>query len=180
MKKIIFIVLIQFQIIPVLLAQKFISTKSHISFFSEAPVENVEAHTYQSKSTFDTETGEIVFTVPVNSFQFKRSLMQKHFNEKYIQSDKYPRSRFKGKVTGFTKTPGKQDVTAEGLLEIHGVTKRVSLKGVIDFSSQKITVRSSFPLRVADYKVKIPKLVFSNVAEVVDVTVEFTYVPDKS
>ena len=158
-------------------AQKFISEKNHVSFYSKAPMEDIEAHSYKAKSIFDTETSEIVFTVPINTFQFRKSLMQEHFNEKYLESHKYPRAKFKGKVVGFSNASGKQTATAEGLLEIHGVTKNVSVEGEIEVSSGQITIRSSFPVRVADYNIKIPKLVVSNIAEVVDVKVEFIYVP---
>jgi polyisoprenoid-binding protein YceI len=160
-----------------LLAQKFISGKNHISFYSKAPMEDIEAHTYSAKSIFDAGTGEIVFTVPINTFQFKKSLMQEHFNEKYLESDKYPRAKFKGKVTGFQETSGKQVVTAVGTLEIHGVTREVSVKGEIDYSSQQVTIISKFPVRVADYKIRIPKIVAFNIAEVVDVNIEFIYGP---
>lgn len=159
------------------LAQKFISEKNHVSFYSKAPMEDIEAHTYKAKSIFDTGTGEIVFSVPINTFQFRKSLMQEHFNEKYLESHKYPRATFKGKVVGFKNAPGKQTATAEGSLEIHGVAKKVSVEGEIDVSSGQITIRSSFPVRVADYDIKIPKLVVANIAEVVDVKVEFIYVP---
>lgn len=158
-------------------AQKFISDKNHISFYSKAPMEDIEAHTYKAKSIFDIETSEIVFSVPISTFQFQKSLMQEHFNEKYLESHKYPRARFIGKVVGFKNASGKQTATAEGSLEIHGVTKKVSVEGEIEISSGQITIRSSFPVRVADYKIKIPKLVALNIAEVVDVKVEFIYVP---
>lgn len=128
-------------------AQKFISDKNHISFYSKAPMEDIEAHTYKAKSIFDTATGEIVFTVPISTFQFRKSLMQEHFNEKYLDFHKYSKARFKGKVRGFTRGPGKQAVTAEGTLEIHGVTREVSVEGEVEFSAGQIIVRSSFPVR---------------------------------
>lgn len=158
-------------------AQKFISDKNHVSFYSKAPMEDIEAHSYKAKSIFDTATGEIVFTVPINTFEFHKSLMQEHFNEKYLESHKYPRAKFKGKVVGFKNVSGKQTVTAEGPLEIHGVTKNISVEGEIEVTSGQITIRSSFPVRVADYDIKIPKLVVSNIAEIVDVKIEFIYVP---
>ncbi|MEX1240335.1 MAG: YceI family protein [Cyclobacteriaceae bacterium] len=158
-------------------AQRFISDKSHISFYSEAPMEDIEAHTYQAKSIFDNATGEIVFSVPINTFQFEKSLMQEHFNEKYLESHKYSKGKFKGKVIGFKNDVTKQTVTAEGTLEIHGVAKEVSIEGEIESSSTGMIIRSSFPVRVADYKIKIPRLVASNIAEVVDVKLEFVYVP---
>lgn len=158
-------------------AQKFISEKNHVSFYSKAPLEDIEAHTYKSKSILDTGSGEIICTIPINTFQFKKSLMQEHFNENYLESHKYPRAKFKGKVSGFEKTSGKQKVTAQGTLEIHGVSKEVTIEGEMEYSPQEISIRSQFPVRLSDYKIKIPKLVVSNIAEVVEVRIELIYVP---
>ena len=171
------VMLVAWSISHMALGQKYISEKNHTSFYSQASLEDIEAHTYKSKSIFDAETGEIVSTVPINTFQFKKSLMQEHFNENYLESHKYPRAKFKGRVVGFKKTSGKQRVAAEGTLEIHGVTKEVSIEGEIEYSPEQITIKSKFPVTLSDYKIKIPKLVASNIAEVVDVSIEFIYVP---
>lgn len=158
-------------------AQKYISDLNHVSFYSEAPLENIEAHSYKSKSLIDLQTNEIVFTVPIRTFEFEKSLMQEHFNENYMESHKFPRAKFKGKVIGFEPKPGKQQVSAEGQLEIHGVTQEVKVEGEIDYSEDEITINATFPVKVADYNIKIPTVVASNIAEVVDVTIEFTYKP---
>lgn len=158
-------------------AQKYISELNHVSFYSEAPLENIEAHSYKSKSLIDLQTNEIVFTVPIRTFEFEKSLMQEHFNENYMESHKFPRAKFKGKIIGFEPKPGKQEVSAEGQLEIHGVTREVQVEGEIDYSEDEITIKATFPVRVADYDIKIPKVVASNIAEVVDISIEFTYEP---
>jgi hypothetical protein len=89
----------------------------------------------------------------------------------------YPRAKFKGKIVDFEMKAGKQQVVAEGELEIHGVTKGVSIPGDIEVSDQTIQITAQFPVRVADHNIKIPKVVASNIAEVVDVTLDFNYVP---
>jgi hypothetical protein len=158
-------------------SQRYISEKNKISFFSKAPLENIEAHTYKSISILDTETGEIVFSVPIKTFEFEKALMQEHFNENFMESGKYPRAKFKGKIVDFEMKAGKQQVVAEGKLEIHGVTKEVSISGDIEVSDQTVRVTAQFPVRVADHNIKIPRIVASNIAEVVDVTLDFNYVP---
>lgn len=157
--------------------QKYISDLNQVSFFSEAPMENIEAHNYKSKSIFDTETDEVVFSIPIRTFEFEKSLMQEHFNENYLESDKYPKAKFIGKVTGFQRIKGKQQVVAKGVLEIHGVSQEVSVTGEIDFSEEKILIKTKFPVKVADYDIKIPSLVASKIAEEVEVSLDFTYVP---
>src|SRR5687767_8832418 len=77
--------------------QKYVAEKTFISFFSDAAIEDIKADNKKTTSIFDSATGEIVFSVPINEFQFEKSLMQEHFNEKYMESDKYPKSTFNGK-----------------------------------------------------------------------------------
>src|SRR5258708_2971172 len=79
-------------------AQVYKFNNGKVSFFSEAPVENIEAHSASLNSILNTMTNEIAFIVPINSFQFKKQLMQQHFNEKYVESDKYPEAAYKGKI----------------------------------------------------------------------------------
>jgi polyisoprenoid-binding protein YceI len=156
-------------------AQKYLSEKNRISFHSSAPLEDIRSDNYKSKSVFDASTGDIVFTVPINTFQFEKSLMQEHFNEKYLESHKFPKAKFKGKVIGFDSKSGTQEVTAEGMLEIHGESRRVSIRGEIEVKGDMITIRSVFPVKLEDYRIRIPKVVVSNIAEVVEVSIEFMY-----
>ena len=177
MKKIIPLILIAYLFAFKSFGQKHISALNHVSFYSETPMENIEAHTYNAKSIVDLETGEIVFTVPINTFEFKKSLMQEHFNENYMESDKYPKAKFKGKLENFKKQPGSQKVLAKGILEIHGVSREVSIPGEVQMLKDGVKIKSSFPVRVADYNIKIPNLVAPNIAEYVEVSIDFSYVP---
>ncbi len=155
--------------------QKYITDKSEVSFYSEAPIEDIEAHNQKATSIFDTESGAIVFSIPINEFQFEKSLMQEHFNEKYLESEKYPKATFQGKVTNFSLEPGDRDATATGNLEIHGVSREVTIKGTFEFKDEKIFINASFPVKLEDYKIKIPKLLFKNIAEIVEVKVNLEY-----
>src|SRR5687768_84945 len=84
-----------------LFAQKYNIEKGSVSFFSDAAIEDISADNKKPSGIFNTTTGDIVFSIPINEFKFEKSLMQEHFNEKYMQSDKFPKSTFQGKVTGF-------------------------------------------------------------------------------
>lgn len=162
-------------IISPLFAQRYTSESSKVVFFSEAPMENIEAYTNQASSIFDLATKQIVFSVPVKTFTFEKPLMQEHFNENYMESDKYPKSIFKGTVTGFENKPGKQSVSATGELMIHGVSQKVSAPGTMELKDGKLYLQTSFPVKLNDYKVEIPKMVFYKIAETVDVRVNFQY-----
>jgi polyisoprenoid-binding protein YceI len=169
-----------------LLAQKYITRNGFIRFFSHTPVEDIEAKNYQVTSITDAATGEMVVKVMMKSFQFQKALMQEHFNEKYVESDKFPNADFKGKIKDWNPDmlqAGKPiEVTVEGDLTIHGVTKKITEKGTLELKNDgKIAARSQLKVRPEDYGIKIPALVRSNIAEIVDVFVEMEYnlLPEK-
>jgi polyisoprenoid-binding protein YceI len=160
------------------LAQKYTIEKANVSFFSDAAIEDIKAENKKASSIFNSANGEIVFAIPINGFQFEKSLMQEHFNEKYMESDKYPRSTFQGKIAGFdSKGNGTQQVTATGKLTIHGVTKDVEIPGTIEKQDTRLVMKSKFMVKLADYKIAIPQLLWQNIAEQVEVTVDFSYKP---
>ena len=159
-------------------AQRYVLSEGVITFFSEATLENIKAENKHTTSAFDVTTGEIAFAVPNNQFQFEKKLMQQHFNEKYMESEKYPRSTFSGKVEGFdTSKTGKQQVRATGKMFIHGVTQSVEIPGVLEVSTQGVSMKSTFMIKLADYKIKIPQILWQNIAEQVEVTVDLVYKP---
>jgi polyisoprenoid-binding protein YceI len=159
-------------------AQKYVTEKSVITFFSDATIENIAAKNEKANSMFNTETSEIAFSVPIREFQFDKKLMQQHFNEKYMESDKFPKSTFSGKMIGFNNTStGIQQVQAEGKLTIHGVTMMVNIPGTAEIQASKILLKSKFIVKLEDYKIKVPQILWQNIAEQIEVTVDFTYKP---
>ncbi len=159
------------------IAQKYISKSAVITFFSEAPIENIKATNKKVSSILDLTTGEIVFSVPIREFEFRRSLMKKHFNENYMDSEEYPKSTFKGKISGFGSSEGVYSSVAVGELNIHGITKKIEVVGEVIVKPDEITLIAKFPVLLKDYKIKIPKILFSNIAESIEVSIEFIYRP---
>ena len=153
----------------------------HIWFFSSAPLEDIEAHNRQVTSIIKTETGEMVFKVLMKGFQFEKALMQEHFNEKYVESDLYPESTFKGRIVNISEldfeSEGTYKVQVEGDLLIHGVTKPVNAQGTLEVKENKILGKCTFQVAVADYEIKIPGAVKDNIAEVIDIHVDMEYEP---
>ncbi len=148
------------------------------SFFSSAPMEDIEAKTDKGVSAINLKTGAVYFKVPVNTFQFRKKLMQEHFNENYLETEKYPYAEFKGKIVepaADISKEGAHDVTVEGVLSMHGVEKTYKEKGTITVQNGQIVSSSKFNVKLADHKIKIPTLVIKNIAEVVEVTVRATY-----
>jgi polyisoprenoid-binding protein YceI len=159
-------------------AQKFVVEKSKIVFFSDAAIEDITASNTKASGIFNASTSEIVFSIPINEFQFEKSLMQEHFNEKYMESDQYPKSTFKGRVTGFdASAEGTMQASADGELSIHGVSQQVTIPGTIEKVKDKYQFKSKFIVKLADYKIAIPQLLWQNIAEQVEVTADFTFKP---
>ena len=102
--------------------------------------------------------------------------MKEHFNEKYLESEKYPKAIFKGKINGF-KNSGKEELTAEGDMTIHGVTKYIKVQGTITTQKKELHLATTFTVRLEDYEVQIPKLLWQNIAEEVEVKILFIYKP---
>ncbi|KAA2245799.1 YceI family protein [Chitinophaga agrisoli] len=151
---------------------------ANLSFFSSAPLEDIEAKTDKGVAAINAKTGAIYFKVPVNTFQFKKKLMQEHFNENYLETEKYPWAEFKGKLSGpidCTKN-GTYDVTVDGNMTIHGVQKAYTEKGTVTVNNGQLTATCKFNVKLEDHKIKIPTLVIKNIAEVVEVTVNATYI----
>lgn len=156
-------------------SQKFSIEKSYIKFFSSATIEDITAENTKANSIFNEATGEVVFSIPIQEFQFAKSLMKEHFNEKYMESEKFPKSTFQGKINDFKPDGGLQTVTASGKLTIHGVTHEVQIPGTIEKANGKITMKAKFMVKLEDYKITRPRLLWKNIAEEVEVTVEFNY-----
>lgn len=157
-------------------SQKYTLEKSTVLFFSEAAIENIKANNTKSTSIFNSENGEIVFSIPIKEFEFEKALMKEHFNEKYLESDKYPKALFQGKLVGLDSGKvGQQEVKAVGKITIHGIGHDMEILGTVEFSRSTMTARAKFKIHLADFKIKIPQLLWQNIAEDVEVTVEFIY-----
>lgn len=168
-------VLLLVLVTQICLAQKYVGKNGNITFFSETPVENIEAKSAEVGSAFDAKTGDLIVQVPIKSFKFEKSLMQEHFNENYMESDKFPKATLKGNIFEAEKIDYKKDasykVVAKGQLTIHGVTKDVTVPGTLKVSKGKISIDAKFNVRCADYNIKIPKLVMVKIAEEIQVTI---------
>lgn len=160
-------------------AQKYMTRNGYIGFYSHTPLEDIKADNNQVASILDAGTGEIAFQVLIRSFIFPKALMQEHFNENYMESDKFPRSAFSGKITDYQKIDfrknGTWEILVEGDLTIHNVTKRISVKGTLETEQEKIKASAKFNISPEDYNIKIPSVVRNNIAKSIEVTVQMNY-----
>ena len=162
-------------------AQKFMTKNGFISFYSHTPMEDIKGDNNQVVGILDISTGEMVFQALIKSFHFDRALMEEHFNENYMESDKIPKSIFKGKITDlksvdFTKN-GIYNVTVDGDLTIHDVTNKISAKGTIEVVTGGINASSKFNIVPEDYKIIIPGVVKDKFDKNLQITVTMKYTP---
>ncbi len=157
---------------------KYFTKSGHIDFFSHSPLEDIKANNEQVLSIIDTSTGEVAIYVLMKSFSFKKALMQEHFNENYVESDKFPKSVFKGKMTNLDLSKsGDQEVAINGELTLHGKSAPINTTGVFNKSDDKITLKGDFMATVADYGIQIPRTVVNNIGKEIKVTFDLTHEP---
>src|SRR5688572_1690466 len=158
--------------------KRYFSEKSNITFFSAGVIEEIKASNTKVTSILDIMSGEIAYLLNPKDFQFEKKLMQVHFNEKYMESEKYPRSSFKGKIEGLdASNTSLQQVKAVGQLSIHGVTRDVNIPGTLHIEGNTVTLQAKFIVKLIDYNIKVPQIVWQNIAQEVEVNVHFLYRP---
>lgn len=158
------------------LAQTFTTTNGRINFFSSTPVEDIEATNNKVGCLLNAKTGGIALVLYIVDFKFENSLMRQHFNESYMEAELYPKASFNGSIANQQlinlNKEGNYPVVANGKLTIHGVEKLVSLSGNIIVAKNGITIHAKFPVKTADYNIKIPTIVYAKIAEEIAVTVD--------
>lgn len=159
-------------------AQKYSSKTGKLTFEASVPLfDDIYAQDDTNLVILNADTGEMASVSVVKNFHFKTKLMEEHFNESYAESAKFPKTTFKGKITGFDKsklTSSPQKYTVQGTLNFHGVDKAITSAASISAKDGKIYMQGSFVAKPADYKVTIPKMVTKKIAE--NVNVEYNYV----
>ena len=163
-------------------SQIFYTKSGKISFYSKAPLEDIESVNKTVDCILNTSTGSLQFSALIKSFEFQKALMQEHFNENYLESNKYPRSNFKGTIVNnsqvdYNKT-GTYPITVKGELTIHGITKSIDVNGTIKTSSF-IELDASFPVKLSDFAISIPSIVKDKVSNNVKVNVNAKLEPYK-
>lgn len=160
-------------------AQKLITRTATANFYSKAKLEDISAANKQVTMLINTATQAVAVKVPVRSFEFEKALMEEHFNENYLESEKFPEATFSGKISESTpvdwKKDGTSEVNVEGKLTLHGVTKSITEKATITIKGETISVTCKFQVKLADYGIKNDKL--ENIAEQINIEIKGELTP---
>lgn len=163
---------------------KFFTKNGRISFISKGNIETIEANHKSVTCVLDTKTGNVQFSVLMRGFEFRKALMQEHFNENYVESDKFPRSEFRGQVvnnSAVTYTQdGVYDAKVKGKLTIHGITKDIEADGKITVKGGKPQANATLGILLSDYNISIPAVVKENISNNVTITIDCPMEPLKS
>jgi len=162
--------------------QLYMTKTGETRFFSETPLENIAAVNKQVLVILNSANGEIAIKMQQRGFHFPNKLMEEHFNENYMETEKYPAAVFRGKIkepVDYSKD-GNYTVHAEGVMDMHGVKQNRIMKGQVVIGGGQITMTSDFDVKPADHKIEVPTLVIAKIAESIAVKNKFVLVPKKS
>jgi len=148
-------------------AQKYLAKDGVISFFSEAPMEDIKAINNKVSAVYDNDTKQLVFQLDIKDFIFPKALMQEHFNENYLESDLYPKSTFSGEV--ISQRSG--NTIVEGALKIHGKTNKIKVDGILKKENNTVNISAKFIVKLEDYDIEIPTIVMYKIAEEIEIKV---------
>ena len=181
MKKIILVGIAMFAVMAASAQNKYFTKNGKIFFSASSPAEKIEATNEKAFSIFNDSAGSLEFAVLMKAFISDKALMQEHFNENYVESDKYPKATYKGKITNledvdFTKD-GKYALKVEGEMSLHGVTQPVNTKAEATVTNGVILAKAEFYLVVKDFNIEIPRLVVNNISDKILVNLKFRYQP---
>jgi len=172
MKKLIFVFILSISAGAVH-SQVYMTRNGFVGFYSKTPLEDIKAENKQVYSVIDASKKNLSFILLVKGFSFNKKLMQDHFNEEYIESDKYPKARFLGSYTGEVDLAknGVYKVQVQGDLTLHGVTKSITIPATIEVQDDKLIGKCDLKLSPGDFNIKIPSIVREKIAQQMDVHV---------
>ncbi len=143
-------------------------------------MENIEAENTQMSGLLDASNGEFAFQVQMRAFHFEKALMEEHFNENYVESEKFPKASFQGSIQDWNAgwNDGEpHDVVAQGSFDFHGVKANRSIAGTVVWNGQAWEIETRFPVELQDHRIEVPAVVKDNIAPVIDVDVKATLEP---
>lgn len=163
---------------------KYFTKTGKIEFYSKASMEDIEAKNKTAAAVLDTKTGAFQFSVLMKGFEFEKALMQEHFNENYVESDKFPKAEFKGTIVNNADVDyakeGTYNVKVKGKMTIHGVTKDIETTGTLQVKEGKIQAESVFNILLSDYNVTIPSVVKEKISNNIKIMVNAKLEPLKA
>lgn len=163
-------------------AQIHLTQNGSVAFTSDAPLELIQAQSGELQGAINPDTYTFAFSLRIQSLDgFNSELQKEHFNEKFLESRQYPKATFSGKLIeqiDFSQN-GTYDVRAKGNFHVHGVSQERIIRAQLTIQDDVWVVRSRFKVLVADHNITIPKVVYQNIAEEIEVEIQARLIPDR-
>ena len=164
-------------ILPVFSQHLYFSKESNVRLFSNAPLEDIVAVNKSSNAVLNTQNNEVAVKIEMSRFEFPNKLMQEHFNEHYLETDRFPYATFKGKINKEIdwRKPQNTSVSVSGEMSIHGVQKMLIIDGRLssDPKNNTIIMDANFKISLADYNIKIPNIILLKISDKVEINTQF-------
>ncbi|MCB9252153.1 MAG: YceI family protein [Flavobacteriales bacterium] len=160
---------------------KYMCKNGKVSFFSHTPVEDIDAENNKASSILDSKKGSVAIEILIKSFRFKKALMEEHFNENYMESTKYPKAKFLGKIDNLSQINFSKDGTytanISGKLTIKDKTNDIKTVATLLIKDGKINGKTKFKIKPEDYNVEIPAVVKDKIANELEIMADMDYSP---
>lgn len=155
--------------------EKYITKNGIARFYSKTDLEDIRAENKQVLAIIDPATSSVAVSMLMKGFLFPKALMQTHFNENYVESDRYPKATFEGTYADPVDVSrnGTYNVNVKGRLSLHGVTREISVPASIVVTDGIVSGKTTFQLVPEDFNIAIPSLVRDKIAQKVDVEILF-------
>jgi len=161
-------------------AQIYMTKDGSVQIYSETPIFIIEGKTQSTGSILNAGTGEVAATTLVTSIKFKEALLEEHFNENYMESHKFPKAQFKGKITNWSSVDitkdGSYTITIEGDLIMHGETRPLKTSGTLTVSDGKVKATTEFFVSLENYKIKVEESYKDRIPDKIKLTLLFNYI----
>ena len=158
---------------------RYFTKDAKIIFNSSTPLEDIVAESNQATTLIDIDKNEVAFSVLTTSFKFRRALMEEHFNENYMESSKFPKAKFTGKIISPIDWKSEKPILVDvkGILTMHGVSNEIVLKAQITPGKSKILASAEFMVTPEAFHISIPSAVRDKIAKEVTIKINAVYAP---
>ena len=154
-------------------SQVYLTRNGFAGFYSKTPLEDIKAENNQVFAAVDPGKKTLAFSLLLKGFVFTKQLMQEHFNENYVESDKYPKATFSGSYTGDVPVDkdGVYKVTVKGNLTLHNVTRPIETPATLEVKGGRILGAAEFKVKPEDFSISIPSVVRDKISQEMRVNV---------
>ena len=150
---------------------KMVARDGQITFEASVPhYEPIKADNKKVKVTFDPRTKILECIALVEDYDFELDLMKKHFNENYLESGRYPKAVFRGKIADFDArniSDNPKEHIIVGKMLLHGKAKQIAVKAIIKKTKDGFIITSNFVLNPDDFEIEIPSIFSKKVSKIV-------------